>query len=319
MRILQNTALRQVYGLTFSADGTTLIAGGSGGFDVWNLPAGSRYHVEYHATKNLYAFDLDPRGRWLYISDARGGCSLFSLPDRKWHRPPGSQHDYHVVSLARTADGSRFAVSRGGAGSNRVECWDVAGDGPFSLVWAVRNGRPLSSVDQVYFQQGNWFTNGVAFSSDARYLVTVDRRSEFPPDKCRVHLRSALTGELVEDLGTFPVTVGFRLRFTPDDTALVGSEDRWVHLLKLADKRVATLAPVGRAHFFAVAVHPSGRWMVTAGGDGCARCWALPGLAPSKVYKWGIGKLYSIAFSPDGTLAAAGSDSGKVVVWDVDI
>ena len=42
-------------------------------------------------------------------------------------------------------------------------------------------------------------------------------------------------------------------------------------------------------------------------------------LAAAKTFTWNIGKMRSIAFSPDGTLAAAGSDSGKVVVWDVDV
>ena len=37
-----------------------------------------------------------------------------------------------------------------------------------------------------------------------------------------------------------------------------------------------------------------------------------------KAYSWNIGKLRCLAFSPDGTTAAVGSDKGKVVVFDLD-
>jgi hypothetical protein len=34
---------------------------------------------------------------------------------------------------------------------------------------------------------------------------------------------------------------------------------------------------------------------------------------------WDIGRLRSVAFSPDGMLAAGAGDKGKIVVWDVDL
>ena len=40
--------------------------------------------------------------------------------------------------------------------------------------------------------------------------------------------------------------------------------------------------------------------------------------ALARTFTWDIGRMRSVAFSPDGLLAAAGSDTGKVVVWDVD-
>jgi WD40 repeat protein len=39
---------------------------------------------------------------------------------------------------------------------------------------------------------------------------------------------------------------------------------------------------------------------------------------PVAKFQWKLGEITSVAFSPDGTLAAAGSSDGKIVVWDVD-
>jgi WD40 repeat protein len=38
-----------------------------------------------------------------------------------------------------------------------------------------------------------------------------------------------------------------------------------------------------------------------------------------RAFDWDVGRLRSIAFSPDGMLAATGGDKGKIVVWDVDL
>ena len=46
----------------------------------------------------------------------------------------------------------------------------------------------------------------------------------------------------------------------------------------------------------------------------------IGGSAPGTMtFTWDVGRLRSVAFSPDGTRAAVGSDTGKVVVWDVDL
>ena len=39
----------------------------------------------------------------------------------------------------------------------------------------------------------------------------------------------------------------------------------------------------------------------------------------ARTFTWELGRMRSVCFSTDGTLAAAGSDKGQVVVWDVDL
>jgi WD40 repeat protein len=75
----------------------------------------------------------------------------------------------------------------------------------------------------------------------------------------------------------------------------------------------------GKKQVTAVAFHPSGRFLAATSNDQTVKLYDTQSWEIAKTYTWDIGRMRSIAFSPDGTLAAAGSDTGKVVVWDVDL
>ena len=74
----------------------------------------------------------------------------------------------------------------------------------------------------------------------------------------------------------------------------------------------------GRSHFTGVAFHPSGRFLAATSNDATVKLYDTATWQVAKTYTWDAGRMRSVAFSPDGSLAAAGSDTGKVVVWDVD-
>jgi WD40 repeat protein len=74
-----------------------------------------------------------------------------------------------------------------------------------------------------------------------------------------------------------------------------------------------------RKHFTGLAFHPSGRYLAATSNDATVKLYDTESWQVAKTFTWNIGRLRSIAFSPDGTLAAVGSDSGKIVIWDVDL
>ena len=71
-------------------------------------------------------------------------------------------------------------------------------------------------------------------------------------------------------------------------------------------------------HFNDIACHPSGKWLAAASNDETVKVYDTSTLEIAKTFTWDIGKIRSIAFSPDGLLVAAGSDKGKIVIWDFD-
>ena len=73
-----------------------------------------------------------------------------------------------------------------------------------------------------------------------------------------------------------------------------------------------------RKHFTAAAFSPDGKLLATTSNDTTVTMWDTATWQPVRQYAWEIGKLRAVAFAPDGLTCAAGSDTGKVVLFDVD-
>lgn len=110
-----------------------------------------------------------------------------------------------------------------------------------------------------------------------------------------------------------------RLAFSPDGEALVAAVDNRVLAWRADGTRACDVRLASRKHVTELAFHPSGKWLATADNSGAVRLFDTGTWAEARAFAWGLSKARTVCFSPDGTLAAAGSDTGKVVVWDVDL
>lgn len=148
-------------------------------------------------------------------------------------------------------------------------------------------------------------------------FMTVNWRAFGRP---RLAVRAVATGQVLTatdlDLCDRPV-----LTVAPDGALAAVAVTRTVFVFTTGElnRPLRTVRNDSRKHFTAVAFHPSGRYLAAASNDATVKLYDTTTWEVARTFTWDIGRMRSIAFSPDGTLAAAGSDKGKVVVWDVDV
>jgi WD40 repeat protein len=81
---------------------------------------------------------------------------------------------------------------------------------------------------------------------------------------------------------------------------------------------VAAIKNDSRKHFTGAAFHPGGRFLAATSNDHTVKFYDTATWNRAGGFDWEVGRLRSVAFSADGTLAAAGTDKGQIVLWDVD-
>ena len=188
-----------------------------------------------------------------------------------------------------------------------VACCPVSDPTPKAAVWSRVLQRPLRHpptclTGDRFFMTESWWEPSLT-------------RTVFSYVTCSVKTGQVLTAVEGPDTG-WPLPV-----VSPDGQLVAGVLNSRMVILSIEDfsKPVATLRNDNRKHFTGVAFHPSGRYLAATSNDATVKLYDTTIWKVAKTFTWDVGRMRSVAFSPDGTLAAAGSDKGKVVVWDVDV
>lgn len=270
--------------------------------EVWDLATGAVCHAHPIAEAGGGSLAFAPDGRTLYVAEAHR-VAAWDTPTGEPRPGPAPALDFPDVALS--ADGRRLVTAEHRGESGLVQCWDPGG-GAFRREWAAGPhrfrlfGPPAVGPD------------GARVAVSACVLAARPRRT--------LEVWDGASGRPLRRLDLDPADPVRQLVFTADGARLLARVDG--RAVRVYD--AGTLAPAGelshkgRAFVTGLAVRPGGPWVLTTRTDGTARFWDPATLREARTFDWRLGPLLSAAFGPDGTLAAAGTADGRVVVWDVD-
>jgi WD40 repeat protein len=239
----------------------------------------------------------------------------------------------------------------------RANGWNIVGEVvyPEHRIRATPDRRCLVKVDRTHstespgvglvgYETTEWHsaptlrdprhaTGGAAFSADGKWLATghIIRVGEkqrtanlvvpisfpVPTYEHLVVVRDTATGQIVHTVDGWQRGVG-HLAFSHDGKVLVGAAGPRLRVWDLDAGRELALHKRGTKHFQGLSFTADGRYLATVSNDTTVRIWDARTWQEHTTFTWGIGALLNIAMAPDGCVAAAGSDKGKIVIWDVD-
>jgi len=283
--------------------------------ELWSLPPEDPPQRYTHAAYNPFGFNFDPHTGWL----------LFGEPDGDPGRPVGVKRADGTVVFAPEPDAgiTGFALSPDGERMLCLESWrdmSVFDTPPperrFVLCTRTTDG---GWVRQQVVRRSDEFLECPAFLPDGQRFIATwhELRSnsrgtqQYPIPVQRVFDATTFDFlETVEDWqsGRAPDFCGhWMVTFHSTDVRFYDTRDFscWVSVKS------------GRRKFAALATDPTGQFFLTASGHRVS-VWETKTWSEVKTFAWKAGPITCLAVAPDGLTAAAGTATGKVVVWDVE-
>jgi WD40 repeat protein len=220
---------------------------------------------------------------------------------------------HHTQQFSRVGKfGSTLAVCHA-TGLAVVESWT----GGSMSGWRVGLGGHPDKTWELDAAPGS-IGASIAFAADGSWFVRAGRNPSYTPAYVLVRHDSASGREIDSSPGGEWVSCG----------PVISPDGMWVAFGSAATLFAKNITRPERSNsthnenshqFTDIAFHPSGHYLAATNNDATVKLYDTTSWQVARTYTWDIGRMRSIAFSPDGTLAAAGSDTGKVVVWDVDV
>jgi WD40 repeat protein len=296
-----------VFLIRFLPDGRRLVVGTHGP----HPDAPVTFHVVSLTTGERVQLDIGPAkiNDWWYtawygnaIAVHPSGESCYIAWDDKLYafgtsdgRPLPVPRGVRANQVALSADGERLlAAYRFRAGNELYGGWP-----------GTTKGRPWQ------IELPERFTTLAGFLPDGERFVTVEEV---------VRIRSFEKGQELTASRYKPVGAQ-QPQISPDGRYLgvIGYSSMYFWDLTTLVKARKIGGSSNYGDFRSFAIHPNSKTVaVIHGGPTLVKVYDLETLKLVHKWTWKLGPLQSVAYSPDGTLGAAGSEDGRVVVWDVD-
>jgi WD40 repeat protein len=184
----------------------------------------------------------------------------------------------------------------------------TAGRGPywsFLRTWDIGSGTELKQTP------APGYLYKMAVAADGDWLAAIVRFAV-----CRINLTNGESTELVP----FPAAddIVQTLALSPDGSTLAFGTGRDLTIYDVPGQRTITTLRLPRKHFQQAVFSVDGRQLFAVSNEATVRTWDAANWQPGPTFAWEIGPLKCVAVSPDGLTAAAGSERGAIVVWDLD-
>jgi WD40 repeat protein len=289
--------------VAFSPDGGTLASGSEAGITrLWDVGGGQELATLAGHTDDVSALAFSTDGATL-------ATGSYDQTVRLWNVASGLEtavltgHESRILMVAFAPDGSSVI-----SGSHLLGPRDVGPSGDAIRVWDLASRQVADSFGPPAFGVGK-----LAFSADGQMLATSGG-----PTGAEVALWDVASGRRTDIL-----TAGdgylYDVAFSPDGTVLAAGGADGVTVWDVASGQV--LASLDGRH---PTFTPDGAVLAIAGAEAIT-LWDFPSLQRVATLVGHGGSTFALAFSPDGTiLAAGGRDRDRhprhaVWLWDVDV